>query len=78
MTPEERAKPIAEAANECCHRSDGYEEDIAAQIAAAIRQAENEALERALEVAEYYAAHSGVARSIQKAISALKHPEPQP
>lgn len=28
MTLEERAKYIAEQANECCERSDGYEEEI--------------------------------------------------
>lgn len=28
MTDEERAKAIAEKANECCGRSDGWEEDV--------------------------------------------------
>lgn len=28
MTLEERAKMIASLANECCHRSDGYEEEV--------------------------------------------------
>ena len=28
MTPEERAQAIATAANDCCYRSDGYEEAI--------------------------------------------------
>jgi hypothetical protein len=73
MTPEERAKPIAAIANECCYRSDGYEEDIAAQIARAIRQAENDVLERAAALLEDDEEYAPAAQWIRLY---LKHPAP--
>lgn len=75
LTPEQRAAPIASAANECCYRSDGYEEDIAAQIAAAIRQAENDALERAAAYVEGEDC-TGHETAMALYIRNLKHAEP--
>lgn len=42
MTNEERAKAIAAAANECCHRSDGFEAAIEALALEHIYAAINE------------------------------------
>jgi hypothetical protein len=44
----ELAQQIAALANECCHRSDGYEENLRDKIAAAIKTACNEVHEREL------------------------------
>lgn len=49
LLPEARilamARTLAEKANECCYRSDGYEEDMAKAIAEAIRIAVAETAE---------------------------------
>lgn len=42
------ARRLAEKANECCHRSDGYEEDMQAAILAALLAASEAATRRAL------------------------------
>ena len=49
MTPEQRAFNLAEKANECCYRSDGYEEDLATLICEQIKDAEREAYQRGLK-----------------------------
>jgi hypothetical protein len=49
---EELAKEIAELANECCTRSDGYEEDIAAKTKAALGKYGEEVRERCAQEAD--------------------------
>lgn len=39
MDIQAKAKELAERANRCCHRNDGYEEDLASAIEAALREA---------------------------------------
>lgn len=43
-TISDAARELAEMANECCHRSDGYEEDMAIKIQCALDAAKAEAL----------------------------------
>lgn len=49
MTIEERAEALASKANECCYRSDGYEDDMKATILEHLRAV----VEACAEVAEY-------------------------
>lgn len=42
MTLKERAKYIAELANECCNRSDGYEENIYKLVLAMLEEVYDE------------------------------------
>lgn len=48
MTLEDRAKYIAEQANECCHRSDGYKEDIYKTALTMLQEVWDEAREHAI------------------------------
>lgn len=48
MTLEERARHIAEEANQCCSRSDGYEEDIYKTALTMLQEAVDEAVLNAL------------------------------
>ena len=52
MTPQERAAAIADYANECCHRMDGYREDVEAKVLEALAATRRAALLEAAEVAE--------------------------
>ena len=45
MSLEERAHHIAEEANSCCNRNDGYEEDIYKTALTMLQEAVDEALE---------------------------------
>ena len=47
---EASANEVAEYANQCCHRSDGYEEDVAALVLAKLQAAQADAFERAAKV----------------------------
>ncbi len=49
---EAAAKEVAEYANRCCHRSDGYEEDVEALVLAKLQAAQADAFERAAKVCE--------------------------
>ncbi len=49
---EAAAKEVAEYANRCCHRSDGYEEDVEALVLAKLQAAQADAYERAAKVCE--------------------------
>lgn len=48
----ERAAKIADYANECCHRSDGYREDVEAKVLEALKQTRQDALREAARVAD--------------------------
>ena len=54
MTPQERAAAIADYANECCHRMDGYREDVEAKVLEALAATRRAALLEARQVAITY------------------------
>ena len=56
---EASANEVAEYANQCCHRSDGYEEDVAALVLAKLQAAQADAFERSAKVCEESAAAYG-------------------
>lgn len=49
MTLEERAKHIAEEANKCCGRSDGYEDDIYKTALTMLQEVYAEAFEKSVQ-----------------------------
>lgn len=74
----EQATKIAEYANTCCHRSDGYEKDVMDVVLLALLSARAAALEEAAEACEFEAElwQEGVeARLCAARIRALKEKE---
>lgn len=69
-TPAERAKKIAGMANECCFRSDGYEEAVATlaevEICVAERFARIRALEECYEIAKDFTGQGAIIASLIK------------
>jgi hypothetical protein len=51
---QEEAQRIAELANECCYRMDGYEENIREQVEQALLAAEKRGREEAGKIADDY------------------------
>ncbi len=54
MTAKERAEAIADKANDCCGRSDGYEEEIAALVLSHIEAAVLEERAACAEIADKF------------------------
>lgn len=68
---EAAAKEIAEYANTCCYRGDGYEEDVAARVLAKLIAAQADAYERAAKVCDELYDSGGTAYGCADAIRAL-------